>query len=408
MNSRERFLAVARDEDFDRLYYGEFGYWVGTMKRWYGEGLWRIDGVDDLLAPGRGVAGEMLPFRYGYSRAYSPGLVDREVNKLLGFDKNYEIVPVYWEMLPQYEEKIVEETERSYVIQDRFGVRKEKGRDEGSIPRFLSFPVKTREDFDRMFDERFSTNPKDLKKRYPKYWDLYKERLKERDHPVGLGTFPFGIFSALREWMGLEHFLMTLVYDPDLIDHMLTRHLDFMIAFYDDILKQVDLDFCYIWEDMAYKNGPLVSPKHFKKHFVPQYKRLTDFLKDYGIDIVMVDCDGDVYSLLPLFLEGGANYLFPMEVAAGMDICKVRDLYPELIVGGGFDKREIAKGKDGIDRELQKVEHMLSRGGRWFPHFDHLVDPLVSWDDFIYYRTRLHQLVDKACSSRKKKNQVAL
>lgn len=396
MNSRERFLAICRNEEYDRLYYGEFGYWVGTLKRWYEEGLWRIDGVDDLLAPGRGVAGEFLPFRYGYPRSYSPGLVDREVKSLLGFDGNYELVPVFWEMLPEYEETVLEEDQTKMIVQDRFGVLKEKGKDEGSIPRYIGFPVKTRADFDEMFDKRFSTDPRELKKRYPKFWVHYKERIREREHPVGLGTHPFGIFSALREWMGLEHFFMTLVDDPDFIDHMLNRHVDFMIALYDDILGQVDLDFCYVWEDMAYKNGPLVSPRHFEKHFVPQYKRLTGFLKDHGIDVVMVDCDGDVYSLLPLFQKGGANYLFPMEVASGMDIRKVRNLHPDLIIGGGIDKQQIARGKEAIDKELEKVEYMLTNGTRWFPHIDHLVDPMISWEDFVYYRTRLQAMVEKA------------
>jgi uroporphyrinogen decarboxylase len=188
---------------------------------------------------------------------------------------------------------------------------------------------------------------------------------------------------------------------------MLKRHIDFLIALYDDVLGQVSLDYCYVWEDMAYKNGPLVSPNHFKKHFLPCYKRLTNFLRDHGIDVVMVDCDGDVYSLLPLFLEGGANYLFPMEVAAGMDICKVRDLYPDLVIGGGMDKQQIARGKDAIDKELEKVEYMMNQGGRWFPHVDHLVDPQISWENFLYYRKQLKAIVDKCAASRKKNNQVA-
>ena len=79
MNSRERFLAICRNKDYDRLFLGEFGYWVATLERWYKEGLRCIDKVGDLLAEGRGVAGEFLPFRYGYPKAWAPGSADREV-----------------------------------------------------------------------------------------------------------------------------------------------------------------------------------------------------------------------------------------------------------------------------------------------------------------------------------------
>ncbi len=39
MNSRERFLATMNFDSVDRVLLWEFGYWAGTLRRWYGEGL---------------------------------------------------------------------------------------------------------------------------------------------------------------------------------------------------------------------------------------------------------------------------------------------------------------------------------------------------------------------------------
>ncbi len=36
---------------------------------------------------------------------------------------------------------------------------------------------------------------------------------------------------------------------------------------------------------------------------------------------------------------------FRFECAAGMDIRGIREQFPDLIIAGGIDKREIAKGK---------------------------------------------------------------
>ena len=53
-------------------------------------------------------------------------------------------------------------------------------------------------------------------------------------------------------------------------------------------------DGCSMWEDMAYNAGPLLSPVHFKKYLVPQYRRIADLLHSYGVDVIWLDCDGNI------------------------------------------------------------------------------------------------------------------
>jgi hypothetical protein len=57
----------------------------------------------------------------------------------------------------------------------------------------------------------------------------------------------------------------------------------------------------------------------------------------------------------------------------------------ELILCGGLDKREIAKGRKAIERELYaKIPPLLEQGG-YIPHIDHTVSPEISYGDFLYY-----------------------
>ncbi len=86
----------------------------------------------------------------------------------------------------------------------------------------------------------------------------------------------------------------------------------------------------------------------------------------------------------------------PMEVAANMDVVKLRQAFPRLQLIGGIDKRKIAAGKATIDRELQaKIPDLLKNGG-YIPCCDHSVPPDVSWDNFCYYRQRVAELVQSA------------
>ena len=66
---------------------------------------------------------------------------------------------------------------------------------------------------------------------------------------------------------------------------------------------------------------------------------------DYSYDIYYVDSDGNIEQLIPLWLESGINYVWPLGRAAGNDAIALRKKYDkELILGGAIDKRALTKG----------------------------------------------------------------
>ena len=76
----------------------------------------------------------------------------------------------------------------------------------------------------------------------------------------------------------------------------------------------IQFDFGHFWEDICFKNGPLVIPQVFREKVGPHYKRITELLHAHGIDIVSLDCDGSIDTLMPTWLENGVNTMFPIEV----------------------------------------------------------------------------------------------
>ena len=51
-------------------------------------------------------------------------------------------------------------------------------------------------------------------------------------------------------------------------------------------------------------------------------------------------------SLIPLWLEAGINFFWPLECAAGMDPLALRKQYgKEIVLSGGLDKRELMRDK---------------------------------------------------------------
>lgn len=136
---------------------------------------------------------------------------------------------------------------------------------------------------------------------------------------------------------------------------------------------------------MCYKAGPLISPQMFRDFMLKPMERVTSRLHEAGIDITMVDCDGKIDDLLPLWLEAGVNLHYPLEVAPECDPLRYRELYgKEILLLGAIDKRALRDccTKQDVEREvMSKVPELWKQGG-YSPFVDHAVPPDVSFENF--------------------------
>ena len=260
------------------------------------------------------------------------------------------------------------------------------------MPTFLDWPVRDMRDFEKI-KERF--NPED-EGRLPANWSELLPGYTKRDYVLAIGGLPFGFFGAPRYLMGLQNLCIAYYDNPTLIQEMVNFLTDFWVKLWTKVLHDVQIDFVLFWEDMCYKNGSLISAEHLRKFMLPGYKKLTSLFRDFEIQVIFVDTDGNCTELVPLFIEGGVTGMFPFEVQAGMDIVKVRKEYPKLGIIGGLDKGRLAQGKRAIDEELEaKLPFMLRKGG-YVPCADHLIPPDVPWENFLYWRKRIKEFVQSS------------
>lgn len=380
------FLACMNFDTSVRTMLWEFGYWGGTIKRWYGEGLPKKYGLAKEVQFGGAIFGE------GVDQSTIDDIPhDKDVHNFFGFDDGEVTVPINIWMYPAFKEEILEEDGNTRIIIDNNGIKKRMRIDDASIPQYIDWPVKDKKSWENLKAERFQVN---LKDRLPTNWEELKKEYKKRDYPLSLGgNGPCGFFGSLRNLFGVTNLLYAYYDYPELIKDILSFLTDFWISLFAEVLSEVDVDYAKLWEDMAFKNGPLISPKLAREFMLPCYKKLTSFLRDQGVSIILLDSDGDCRALFPIWMEGGITGIYPNEVQAGMDIIQIRKTYPHLQLLGGLDKRSIASSKGEIDLELNsKVPFMLKHGG-YIPFADHLIPPDVSWENFKYYREKLHQLI---------------
>ncbi len=356
MNNRERIINTVLDREVDRLpFFCHFGPWRETLVRWEKEGL-------------------------GKGTAWDDGI---------GFDEGFFLLPVNLGYSPDFEPSVLEERANTRIVVDRFGITQEIRKEGSSIPRFIDYPVKGRQDWDRLKRERLNPLSPD---RFPENWAEVAGQCNEGNHAIQLGCYPYGLFGTLRDMMGVEHLLVSFYDDPGLIHDMMDSLTDFWLNIYDRVCRDVKVDCIHMWEDMSGKNGSLISPKMVREFMLPNYKRIRAFADRNGIPVFSLDTDGDCSELVPLYMEAGINLVFPFEVAAGCDIVSYRRKYPKLCIMGGIDKREVSKGREAIDYELARISSMFTGNG-YIASLDHLIPPDISRDDFLYFCKRLKERI---------------
>ena len=388
MNSREKFLSVMKMKDSDykdvEIPKVEFGYWAGTIRRWFKEGLPMIENIPKNYSDGIAI----MANKNIYGEMEKAG--DVNVQPFFKLDQYLTKFPIDYS--PRLERQIIDKTETHITYKDEYGVTNKSTIDITTLPMEIDNPVKDRKSW---YEYKQYYGSETISKRLPPNWNEVVSNLKNRDFPIRLGGTNGGFLGFPRQIMGVTKYMMTLIDDPELIHDINNTFCNFLIEYYGRICSDVEIDCILIWEDMAYKSGSLISPDHFREFLAPYYKRIVDFAHEVGVDIILTDSDGYVEDLIPLIVETGVTGMYPFEIAAGNDILKVRKLFPDFQIMGGFDKRKMFAGSSfrEIDEELEKVREMLKKG-RYIPHTDHFVSEDCTFEYFSYYRNRLNDIID--------------
>jgi hypothetical protein len=371
VNGRERFQRVMHYQPVDRVPLYDVGMWEQTRDRWESEGMPRDFNL--------------------------PEFVVLEGNEFFGLDRQY-ILQLDLEVLPKFEEEVLEETERLVIKRNADGsVTKQlkEGEKRGmrlSMDQHLSHPVVTRADWEAIKWHFYPASPA----RRPQWWSDEARCLRDRDYPAWLpGIGSFGLYSHLRKLMGTENACTVFYDDPALAHEMLDYLTDFCIAVITPLLKDVQFDYFSWFEDMSFKNGPLVSPKICREFMAPCYRRVNDVLHAHGVDIIFMDTDGDPRVLIPILMDAGINGIYPNECASAQDVVALRQEYGrDLRLMGGIDKRALAIGREATAEELhRKLPPLLADGG-YIPMLDHTAPPDISYANWMYYLDLKRRIIE--------------
>ena len=382
MNHRERAMAVLNYKPADRIPIVHFGFWGETLQKWAHEGH-----ISEAVAkkwgdgnPTDATISDMLGFDFNWYSAFHP---DAGLNPHFG----QQVIKVF--------------PDGSRHIRNEQGVTLIKSPDAGSIPAEVDHMLKDRPSWTEHFRERLQWKPERVLHSLVRANDRMLpfnagglDFLKTdcRDYPYGLHCG--SLYGTLRNYIGMENLCYLLADDEPLLDEMIETMGE--LCFQDvkfTLESGARFDFGHFWEDICFKNGPLVNPDVFEAKVGPQYRRITDLLHQYGLKIVSLDCDGMIDALIPTWFRNGVNTMFPIEVGTwNASIRPWRDQYGRELRGvGGMNKTVFARDRKSVDAEIERLRPLVELGG-YIPCPDHRIAPDAQWDLVRHYCDRMRSV----------------
>ena len=372
MNDRQRLRAVLNYEEYDRLPVVHFGFWTELLEKWAAEGHLK---PEEIIHATDGTENEA------------------RIEEKLGFDFNYctnfEDLSGFGSLWPRFEEKTVRKYDDGrYEYLNEYGVTELRKPGVTCIGAEITHTLVDR----KSWEEHYLPRLRFGEDRYdPQITSKLAAESETRSRPLGL--YCKSLYGEIRNWMGVEGLCLLPAEDEELYDEIIDTVADLAYKIVKHGLETgIAFDFAHYWEDIAFKNGPLINPKVFMEKIGPHYRRINDLLHSYGINIISLDCDGLIDLLIPTWIENGVNTMFPIEVGTwGASIAPWRGKYGRELRGvGGVNKHVMSYDRAAVDAEIERLKPLVELGG-FLPCPDHRLPVDSKWELVQYYCERMRR-----------------
>jgi uroporphyrinogen decarboxylase len=187
---------------------------------------------------------------------------------------------------------------------------------------------------------------------------------------------------------GKSSFLMDIAGDPEFAKAMADKVADHITEIGKESLKRGNLYDTGLWiyDDMAYNHGTMMSPKSFERIFLPAYKRMVKAFKDVGAAKVILHSDGNITPVLDMLMEAGIDGINPVEPKAGLHIPTLRKKYGNKLslIGGMCNSHVLPRGtRAEIEKQAMDIIQVAEDGGVIIGA--HSIGPDIPLQNYIFY-----------------------
>ncbi len=204
----------------------------------------------------------------------------------------------------------------------------------------------------------------------------------------GAQTAGFTVPTAI----GYEDFCMKTILDPEFID-------EFQKHVHDYAMRELEVYLSYpiegikIASGLVTNTGPMISPEMMERFEYRFMREQIELIKKHD-KLVLLHVDGFVESLIPMFIEMGADILNPIEPAGGrQDIYRIKETYGDKIALCGnidIDGVLLNGTPEEVTQDVNEHIARLSSNGGYIPASSHNLHHMLPIENILAMRDAVH------------------
>ena len=191
-------------------------------------------------------------------------------------------------------------------------------------------------------------------------------------------------FEFAANLRGMDRLLEDFALDPPLVDDLFRQ----VLGYKKEVLAQaleMGADVVVAGDDYAWRQGPLMSPRHFRRYIQPALTELVKVSHRAGRPFIK-HTDGCLWPIMDDLLAAGVDALDPIEPLAGMDIGEVKErLGPGKAVVGNVDCTEILP-HGSTEEVVEAVKETIAKGSPGGGHVlasSNSIHPAVKPENYV-------------------------
>jgi uroporphyrinogen decarboxylase len=188
----------------------------------------------------------------------------------------------------------------------------------------------------------------------------------------------------------MDRFMSNLGRYPDFARALLTKIAERCKTLMGHFLREVGdhIDMIKIGDDLGMQNSLLMSPKMYREIVKPIHADYISFIKSRTKAKLFFHTDGDVFPLIPDFIEMGVDILNPVQTSAGkmsnLEELK-RQFGKNLVFCGAIDTHRILPfgTPDEVRAEVKRIIEILGKDGGYMLSSVHTLLPDVPPENIL-------------------------
>ena len=188
----------------------------------------------------------------------------------------------------------------------------------------------------------------------------------------------------------MDRFMLNLGRHPDFARALLTKIAELCKTLMGHFLREIgdNLDMIKIGDDLGMQNSLLMSPKMYRQIVKPIHADYISFIKARTNAKLFFHTDGDVFPLIPDFIEMGVDILNPIQTSAGK-MSNLEELKKQfgknIIFCGAIDTHRILPfgTPDEVRAEVGRIIQILGQDGGYMLSSVHTVLPDVPPENIL-------------------------